>query len=210
MQDPRVSDLERFYSLQSVAIVTQRTDAVAKLQQRELSIEQYTHDLNCINEYYDKQQEHLALRVSRSLQLLKSMFPSNVKPPGGQTRKQKSRLLNPKAVELMSDWYQKHESHPYPNDDEKRDMAEGGNISLAQVKAWFANKRNRTLNTKPKRQKAHYQKQIQKACDVYTDGKKTSFVNMMSDLSDLIDINQLPTSNVGSALTTLVNLTVMS
>ena len=26
-------------------------------------------------------------------------------------------------------------------------------VSLAQVKAWFANKRNRTLNTRPKRQR---------------------------------------------------------
>jgi len=36
-------------------------------------------------------------------------------------------------------------------------MARLGNIKIGQVKSWFANKRNRTMNTKPKRQKLEMQ-----------------------------------------------------
>ena len=38
-------------------------------------------------------------------------------------------------------------------------------MSLAQVKAWFANKRNRTLNTKPKRQRSRLQQQFNTLCE---------------------------------------------
>ena len=33
--------------------------------------------------------------------------------------------------------------------------------SIVQVKAWFANKRNRTLNTRPKRQQMRMKQQLQ-------------------------------------------------
>jgi hypothetical protein len=65
--------------------------------------------------------------------------------------KKKSRLLPCKSVALLNNWYQQHEHNPYPTDKDKTQLASAAGLTHAQVKAWFANKRNRSLNTKPKR-----------------------------------------------------------
>ena len=67
------------------------------------------------------------------------------KPP----RKQKAkRLLDPKAVEGMNTWYFNHIDYPYPTDEEKQKLADENQLSVAQVTCWFANKRNRSNNTR--------------------------------------------------------------
>ena len=58
------------------------------------------------------------------------------------------RLLNPKAVEAMNQWYFEHINYPYPSDDEKQQLADDNGISVPQVTCWFANKRNRSNNTR--------------------------------------------------------------
>lgn len=66
------------------------------------------------------------------------------------TTGKKSKSLPEKAIAIMKEWYDLHFEKPYPNDDERRLMAEKGEISENQVKAWFANKRNRSSNTRAK------------------------------------------------------------
>ena len=54
------------------------------------------------------------------------------------------------AVQLMKNWYETHSEHPYPDEDERRHMSTLGEITESQVKAWFANKRNRTNKQRAK------------------------------------------------------------
>ena len=69
----------------------------------------------------------------------------SVSPSDDNIKKRKS--LNPVAVQIMQDWYEKHFDHPYPTDIETAAMAQQGNIRPTQVKKWMANKRVRSLNT---------------------------------------------------------------
>lgn len=156
----RVSELETFYNTQGAAIVTARSDALAKVVARRLPPPHAAKEAACVTTYYDTQQVHLAGRVASSLALLKRTLPTELAQPGGATKRTKSRALSPAALAVMSAWYDQHEDNPYPTDLEKHDMAERGGISMAQVKAWFANKRNRSLNTKPKREKQRMESQL--------------------------------------------------
>ncbi|RUS78313.1 hypothetical protein EGW08_013917, partial [Elysia chlorotica] len=61
--------------------------------------------------------------------------------------------LKQRAVDVMTRWYEQNIHNPYPTKAQKTAMAQEGQISENQVKSWFANKRNRTHNTKPKVQK---------------------------------------------------------
>ncbi|KAL5963195.1 Pre-B-cell leukemia transcription factor 4, partial [Taenia solium] len=58
--------------------------------------------------------------------------------------------LNPNAVAIMDEWYRAHLDRPYPNKEEKLQMAMAGDITETQVGSWFANRRNRSNNTRPK------------------------------------------------------------
>ena len=169
--NPKVAELEGFYNTQSVSVITQRTDAMAKVSAGGYNNSRVEQELKCVAEYYDKQQAHLTLRISKSLQLLKQTLPLELAQPGGATKKNKSRNLCSKAVKIMQDWYDKHVDHPYPTDQEKQDMADDGGLTLAQVKAWFANKRNRSLNTKPKRKKLKLQQQLSSICQNLITGE---------------------------------------
>jgi hypothetical protein len=48
----------------------------------------------------------------------------------------------------MEDWYETHLEHPYPTGSVIDDLANQGNVAIEQVKKWFANKRNRSNNTR--------------------------------------------------------------
>ena len=58
------------------------------------------------------------------------------------------RYLSPQAKSILSEWFRKHLYRPYPTFEEKRELAARCGISSSKVDTWFANKRNRTHNTK--------------------------------------------------------------
>ncbi len=63
-----------------------------------------------------------------------------------QRNKQNSRLLPKEAVELMTQWYDRNYSNPYPTFRDCEILASNGNITIEQVKQWFVNVRRRTQN----------------------------------------------------------------
>ncbi|CAL8085773.1 unnamed protein product [Calicophoron daubneyi] len=63
----------------------------------------------------------------------------------------KNRPLNQIALRELERWYTSHVEHPYPNSDEKEQLAGLGHITVAQVSSWFANRRTRSANTWPKK-----------------------------------------------------------
>ena len=59
----------------------------------------------------------------------------------------KRKFLTSEAVSLLQAWYDKHEDHPYPDEDTVEDLAREAKVSVPQVKKWMANKRVRSSNT---------------------------------------------------------------
>jgi len=88
-------------------------------------------------------------------------------------------VLNPVAVRIMQAWYNNNSEHPYPGYDAAKVMAEAGDITVDQVKKWFANHRRRSNNTKPIKEIAQRRKVAKRSSscmeddDIYfTDSKK--------------------------------------
>ena len=57
-------------------------------------------------------------------------------------------LLNEESRIILTQWFDSHLDNPYPSEEEKHHLAAQCGISVNQVKSWFANKRNRTNNTR--------------------------------------------------------------
>ncbi|XP_014489415.1 PREDICTED: homeobox protein PKNOX2-like isoform X3 [Dinoponera quadriceps] len=65
----------------------------------------------------------------------------------GSARKgrQKRGVLPKQATGIMRSWLFQHLVHPYPTEDEKRQIASQTNLTLLQVNNWFINARRRIL-----------------------------------------------------------------
>ncbi|VDP97386.1 unnamed protein product [Trichobilharzia regenti] len=72
----------------------------------------------------------------------------------------RNRPLNSNAVDIMEDWYLNHEDKPYPSTIEKQWLAANGGITVMQVNSWFANRRTRASNTRPKKNRVKLFEQI--------------------------------------------------
>ncbi|XP_063219881.1 homeobox protein Meis3-like isoform X2 [Bacillus rossius redtenbacheri] len=60
-------------------------------------------------------------------------------------KKQKRGVLPKLATSVMRSWLFQHLVHPYPTEDEKRQIASQTNLTLLQVNNWFINARRRIL-----------------------------------------------------------------
>jgi hypothetical protein len=83
-----------------------------------------------------------------------SSSPSHT-PENNRTELKSRKLLNPKAVQLMEQWYLENYDHPYPNLESIERLAAEGEIRVTQVKKWMANKRVRSNNTLSYNQSVH-------------------------------------------------------
>ncbi|CAC5404865.1 unnamed protein product [Mytilus coruscus] len=197
--NPKVHELQNFYSTQCAEIETQRCDAIAKLKGQIFQDEtQYQTELFEVHTFHDRQRMHLTSRVSSSLDLLKEAMPSGSMV---SSSKPKSRQLNARAIEIMTHWFERNLDNPYPSEIEKERMADEGNVSLGQVKAWFANKRNRTNNTKPKRQKIQVEKKLLTICsEIAGDDGRTPklYGDIIQKLSNII--NRSTVFNAGTPI----------
>ncbi|XP_064463459.1 homeobox protein PKNOX2-like [Ornithodoros turicata] len=63
----------------------------------------------------------------------------------GSKKKQKRGVLPKHATSIMRSWLFQHIVHPYPTEDEKRQIAAQTNLTLLQVNNWFINARRRIL-----------------------------------------------------------------
>ncbi|XP_069114805.1 homeobox protein extradenticle-like [Argopecten irradians] len=204
----KVHQLHQFYNEQCQNIENERISAIEQLKTQDSDVVVYQSEVSNIHETYDHQRMHLTHRVTASLQLLKVALPtvadsttSNTVSGPGRSR---SRQLNVRGVSLMSDWYEKHIDNPYPSEEEKEKMARDGGLSLAQVKAWFANKRNRTSNTKPKKQKQQVEKKLLSICSgltstgVGSDKAPRLYGDIIRQLSDIVNSSTVFSQPVGA------------
>jgi len=58
-------------------------------------------------------------------------------------RRRKRRNLPREAANILNEWYALHPHNPYPNDSEKRSLAERTGLKVTQVATWFVNARAR-------------------------------------------------------------------
>ncbi|KAL8577813.1 hypothetical protein ACOMHN_054563 [Nucella lapillus] len=65
--------------------------------------------------------------------------------PLGKKRNAKRGVLPKHATQIMKSWLFQHLVHPYPTEDEKRQIAGQTNLTLLQVNNWFINARRRIL-----------------------------------------------------------------
>lgn len=148
-QPQNVRELQDFYKYQTALVETDRY--------RSLMLDEGSVDMkNLLNQFYDQELGLIIERVEASVTLLEqSIAPDThaanafgtvnyLRAPGVRTRS----LLSKPAVRLMEQWYRQHSDHPYPNSFEVDFLAREGSISTEQVKKWFANKRNRSANTR--------------------------------------------------------------
>ncbi|XP_005103773.1 uncharacterized protein LOC101854734 [Aplysia californica] len=90
--------------------------------------------------------------------------------------------LRQHAVCIMLQWFYRNVDNPYPSKADKEAMAREGGITENQVKSWFANKRNRTNNTKPKVQKRAMEEKLMEVCK----DLKRNHHNPMADNTHII------------------------
>lgn len=64
----------------------------------------------------------------------------------GSAKRQKKRGIFPKlATNIMRAWLFQHLTHPYPSEEQKKELAEQTGLTLSQVNNWFINARRRIV-----------------------------------------------------------------
>ena len=161
------TELQRFYQIQSAKI---EADRVAQL----CTTRHVPSVLPMVNQYYDMQHHALIDNIDMQIRCLRYQFSTPTPSSNAGTNKEntsqgvsrrvkavkkgKPKPLNDQAVRIMTSWYERHIQHPYPNNSAAEVLAKAGNITVEQVKKWFANKRMRSANTKPQREMAAAQR----------------------------------------------------
>ena len=147
-----VRNLSSFYRCQSAEVETERF--------RQLHGDNVpTSYRNYLNDYYDDQLHKIMDRVEKSVKVLSDAKRETL--PINRLYLRARPLLSRKAVAMMDEWYTRNFEHPYPNQSAVDALAKAGEISVEQVKKWFANKRNRCKNTKPQPEIANMKRKRQ-------------------------------------------------
>lgn len=129
--------VEDFYHQQMTLIDFERHNILRQMAYDKTSSE----SINC---YYNRKLLSILENVDQKLSELE-----NSKNKKNQSQK-KSRLLPKAAVKILESWYQENLSNPYPSREVTLTMASEGGITVEQIRKWFANKRNRSRNSKLK------------------------------------------------------------
>ncbi|XP_033735566.1 uncharacterized protein LOC117324060 [Pecten maximus] len=129
----------------------------------------------------------------------KTVFPNHhTKTKADRDKKSRhNQPLSLQATGAMMSWYESHRENPYPTKVEKDVMAKLGGITVTQVKSWFANKRNRNNNTRPKVQKRQMTERLMNICHELARNTQHPTMNnadIIQKLSTIISVS--PSENV--------------
>ena len=130
-------EVEEFYQQQTRLIDIERHNILRQMSYDKMSSAS-------INGYYNRKLLSILESVDEKLSELEKR-----KIKSKQSQK-KSRLLPKAAVKILESWYQDNLSNPYPSREVTLSMAAEGGITVEQIRKWFANKRNRSRNSKLK------------------------------------------------------------
>ncbi|XP_060069130.1 uncharacterized protein LOC132549232 [Ylistrum balloti] len=88
------------------------------------------------------------LSITGNQHPIKRKFKREGGKPANAFVKPNYQQLSTEARQILNQWYENHSENPYPSEDEKVILSQTANITLAQVRSWFANKRSRAHNTR--------------------------------------------------------------
>lgn len=142
----QAQDLQSFYCLKSADIESTRLTALR-------STKTNIHVTKSIDAYYDQRHNSLIDQLETNLASLEA-HPTqathrSVPAQCTKTTVSKTKSIGSVALRIMTSWYERNSEHPYPSYDTCEVMAQAGNITVDQVKKWFANRRLRLCQTKP-------------------------------------------------------------
>ena len=125
-----------------------------------------------------------------------------IETPPSEKHGRSKRMLDPSAVSLMNQWYYEHQAYPYPTEDEKRRIACATGVTAAQVTCWFANKRNRSHNTR-KMSAAHMLHKLNRKLQMYNTMQRNRLSSTVS--CDGMRVDMQPCEMVTGQTLTQVN-----
>lgn len=64
---------------------------------------------------------------------------------GGQKQNKKRGIFPKTATNIMRAWLFQHLTHPYPSEEQKKELADQTSLTLSQVNNWFINARRRIV-----------------------------------------------------------------
>ncbi|XP_047671207.1 homeobox protein PKNOX1.1 isoform X1 [Tachysurus fulvidraco] len=88
------------------------------------------------NKIHIQNSQHLQLQMNQDFGFFSNEDSSS---------KNKRGVLPKQATNVMRSWLFQHIAHPYPTEDEKKQIAHQTNLTLLQVNNWFINARRRIL-----------------------------------------------------------------
>lgn len=135
------NDIEQYYQSQTTAIDLERHSVLCQMAYNKESA-------NSIHKYFNLKLLSLLECVEGKLSASENRKCKGIKSKTNTDRK--SRLLPKHAVKLMQTWYDENLENPYPSREVTLSMASNGGVSVEQIRKWFANKRNRSRNSKLK------------------------------------------------------------
>ena len=69
-------------------------------------------------------------------------FTNNVQPPSKSAGSKKERYnYSPVVTRILWDWFDKHLSYPYPNEEERIELCKQTRLTRKQLRIWFINAR---------------------------------------------------------------------
>ena len=136
-------ETEQYYQSQTTMIDLERHNVLCQMAFDRVSTES-------INKYYNKKLLTLLESVEQKLSAYE-LTSTSKHGKRNVTGQKKSRLLPKHAVKILESWYQENLENPYPSRDVTLSMAAEGGITVEQIRKWFANKRNRSRNSKLKK-----------------------------------------------------------
>lgn len=149
----QIRELQSFYFLKSADLESERFSSLS------CTTANYCMQ-SSTNNYFDQEHHTLINRVEHSLKLIeeriKHATKQTCKRPSSKSDEMprngplppKSSTMNPVALRIMNNWYERNSEHPYPSYETAEVMAKAGDVSVEQVKKWFANRRLRLGDTK--------------------------------------------------------------
>ena len=105
-----------------------------------------------------------------------------------QMNKTPRRFLNPRSVAKLSEWYNVNKHYPYPTDDQKYKLANDCGLQVAQVSCWFANKRNRSNNTRSHQKLSRGRRENEAEGTQESESNDTDDTLDSDDSDELIDV----------------------
>lgn len=188
----KATELDQFYRYQSADIETARYTKLQSATPynpwiassinayydhiHQVLIDRVVQSLDLLNDTVSTTKVKTNSKDVRSIQLSHQSLPQdrpadikpnmdNSPPSAGQCKPlyRRKGFLNPVAVRIMSTWYENNSEHPYPSYEAAQVMAKAGDITVDQVKKWFANHRRRSNNTKPMKEIAHRRKILKRS-----------------------------------------------